>query len=47
MSFILNSRNTLKSLLKIILKTKKISLKKSLIALVTQPLVIIIITFII
>jgi hypothetical protein len=29
MSFILNSRNILESLLKIILKTKKISLKKS------------------
>jgi len=41
----LNSRNILKSLPKITLKTKKIFLKKSLIALVTQPLVITITMF--
>jgi len=36
----LNSRNILKPSPKIILKTKRISLKKLLIALVTQPPVI-------
>jgi len=43
----LNSRNILGSLLKIILKTKKISLKKLFIALVTQLLAITITIFII
>ena len=38
MSFILNFRNTLELLLKTILKTKRIFLKKLLITLVTQPL---------
>jgi len=42
----LNSRNIPESLLKIILKTKNISLKKLLITLVTQPLAITIIIFI-
>jgi len=43
----LNSRNILEPLPKITLKTKKISLKKLLITLVTQPLAITIIIFII
>ena len=43
----LNFRNILKPLLKIILKTKKIFLKKLLIALVMQPLAITTIIFII
>ena len=47
MSFILNFRNTLKLLLEIILKTRRIFLKKLLIALVMQPLAITIIMFII
>jgi hypothetical protein len=47
MSFILSFRNTLESLPKIMLKTKKISLKKSPIALVMLPLVIITIIYII
>jgi len=43
----LNSRNILESSPKIMLKTRKIFLKKLLIALVTQPPVITIIMFII
>jgi hypothetical protein len=47
MSFILSFRNILEFLPKMMLKTKKIFLKKSLIALVMPPLVIIIIIYII
>ena len=47
MSSILNFRNTLEPLPEIILKIKRIFLKKLLIALVTQPLAITIIIFII
>ena len=47
MSFILNFKNILKPLLKTILKTKRIFLKKLFITLVTQPLAITIIIFII
>jgi hypothetical protein len=43
----LNSKNTLKPLLKTILKTEKISLKKLFIALVMQPLATTIIIIII
>jgi hypothetical protein len=46
MSFILSFKNTLESLPKITLKTKKIFLKKSPIALIISPLVTIIIIYI-
>jgi hypothetical protein len=47
MSFILSFRNTLESSLKIILRTRKISLKKSPIILIMPLLVTIIIIYII
>jgi hypothetical protein len=47
MSFILSSRNTLEFLLKIMLRTKKISLKKLPIALVILLLITITIIYII
>ena len=46
MSSMLNFKNILEPSLKIILKTKRIFLKKLLIALVTQPLATTIIIFI-